>query len=154
MVQLHTLTKSPARKTKRRIGRGGKRGKTSGHGHKGQKQHGRHGIRPALRDMLKKLPKRRGYGKNRARTVNSARITHTPVNLSQLESVFSDGDTVSPATLVAQGVVSTRSGRVPAVKILGRGKLTKRVTVEKCATSASARAAIENAGGTVVVRNQ
>ena len=91
MTGLHSLTKSASQKTKQRIGRGGKRGKTSGHGHKGQKQHGRHGIRPEMRDMIKKFPKLRGHGINRSRTVNSNRVSNTPVNLSQLEEAFTAG---------------------------------------------------------------
>jgi len=149
MAGLHSLTKSKTQKTKRRVGRGGKRGKTSGHGHKGQKQHGGHGIRPEMRDMIKKLPKLRGHGKNRARTVNSSKVAYTPVNLSQLEEVFANGDTVNPTTLVEKKVVSSRSGKAPKVKILGRGELSKKVTIEKCALSQTAKAAVEKAGGSV-----
>jgi large subunit ribosomal protein L15 len=151
MVGLHTLKKSSHQKTKRRVGRGGKRGKTSGRGHKGQKQHGGHGIRPELRDVIKKLPKRRGYGKNRARTVNSSRVAYTPVNLSQLEAAFSGGDTVNPATLIEKGIITTRAGTGPRVKILGRGELKKRVDVGGCMVSEAAKTAIEKAGGSVTI---
>ena len=72
MTGLNSFTKISAKIAKRRVGRGGKRGKTSGRGHKGQRQHGGHGVRPELRDMIKKLPKLRGHGINRSRTVNSA----------------------------------------------------------------------------------
>lgn len=149
MVNLNTLKKNPSHKRTQRVGRGGTRGKTSGRGHKGQKQHGGHGIRPELRDMIKKLPKLRGHGKNRSRTVNSARVAHTPVNLATLEGSFAAGDVVSPATLAAKGVVVTRAGRLPRVKILARGALSKKLTIEECLVSDSARAAIEKAGGAV-----
>lgn len=149
MVSLNTLTPKTKRQPSRRVGRGGKRGKTSGRGHKGQKQHGGHGIRPEIRDMIKKLPKRRGHGKNRARTVNDARITHTAVNLADLEAAFSAGETVTPQTLVEKGVIATRAGKPEPAKILGHGELTKKLTVEGCPTSASAKAAIEKAGGVV-----
>lgn len=149
MAGLHSLTKSSSQKTKQRIGRGGKRGKTSGHGHKGQKQHGRHGIRPEMRDMIKKLPKLRGHGINRSRTVNDSRVTNTPVNLAQLEEFFTAGDTVNPAALVEKKVVSTRAGKAPVVKILGRGTLTKKLVIENCVASASAKQAIEAAGGSI-----
>jgi len=151
MVGLHTLKKNPNNKAKRRIGRGGKRGKTSGHGHKGQKQHGRHGIRPEIRDMIKKLPKRRGYGKNRARTVHDSRIAYAPVNLSQLEKAYTAGEMVSPATLVEKGLVENQSGRLPHAKILARGEITKKLTIEGCLLSEAARAAIEKVGGSVVL---
>lgn len=149
MTGLHSLIKSPSQKTKRRVGRGGKRGKTSGHGHKGQKQHGRHGLRPEMRDMIKKLPKLRGHGINRARTVNSSRVANTPVNLSELEKTFSAGDTVSPATLLEKKLISKRGGRIPAVKILGRGTLSKKLTVKNCLLSGTAQKAIEAAGGSI-----
>ena len=150
MTGLHSLTKNSKNKTKRRVGRGGKRGKTSGHGHKGQKQHGRHGIRPELRDMIKKLPKLRGHGINRSKTVNSARIIYTPVNLKQLDTAFEAGDTVTVASLVAKGIVSTRSGKNPHVKILGTGTIAKALTVEVDKISKAARESIEKAGGSVI----
>ncbi len=148
MAGLHSL-KNTNHTKKQRVGRGGKRGKTSGHGHKGQKQHGRHGIRPEFRDIIKKLPKRRGYGKNRARTVNGARVVATPVNLAQLEAAFASGDTVNPVELVVRGIIAPRAGKVPVVKILGNGTLTKKLTITDCMTSQAARDAITKAGGSV-----
>jgi len=149
MAGLHSLKRSVDQKKGQRVGRGGKRGKTSGHGHKGQKQHGGHGIRPEIRDMIKKLPKLRGHGKNRARTVNSSRIVYTPVNLTEIENAFTTGETVTPDTLVAKGVIASRSGKAPKVKVLARGELKKKVTVENCKVSQKAQEAIEAAGGTV-----
>lgn len=148
MVGINSLKKPRTQKTTQRVGRGGKRGKTSGRGHKGQKQHGGHGIRPEIRDMIKKLPKRRGFGKNRARTVNSERAVFQPVNFTAL-SVFAAGETVSPQTLVEKGVLSKEKGRLPQVKILARGELKTKLTFSQCAVSESARAAIEKAGGTI-----
>jgi large subunit ribosomal protein L15 len=149
-MQLHTLTKNSGTKAARRIGRGGKRGKTSGKGHKGQKSRAGHKIRPAERDIIKRIPKRRGYGKNRARTVHSDRPTIAIVNLAALEEAFEAGDRVAPAELVVKKLVRTRAGRVPLVKILGQGNLTKKLSVANCTVSAAARAAIEKAGGTVL----
>lgn len=151
MTGLHSLTKNKSQKTKRRVGRGGKRGKTSGHGHKGQMQHGGHGVRPEMRDMIKKLPKLRGHGKNRSRTVNSSKVAYTPVNLAQLEEVFANGDTVNIQTLTEKKVISNRANRAKKVKILGNGELKKKLTIEHCAVSATAKAAIEKAGGSVTV---
>ncbi|PCH91634.1 50S ribosomal protein L15 [Candidatus Kaiserbacteria bacterium] len=149
MTGLHSLKKSPTQRTKQRIGRGGKRGKTSGHGHKGQKQHGRHGIRPEMRDFIKKLPKLRGHGINRSRTVNSSRVAFTPVNLAQLEEAFKSGETVTAVELVLRSVISPRAGRAPKVKILGRGTLTHKLTIEGCSISEAAKKAVEAAGGSV-----
>jgi len=149
-MQLHELTTSQGVTKARRIGRGGKRGKTSGKGHKGQKSRAGHKIRPAERDIIKRIPKRRGYGKNRARTVNTARVKPIAVNLAVLETACEAGDRIDPKTLVAKGVVRGARGRAPEVKILGVGTLTKKLTIAHCSLSASARAAIEKAGGTVL----
>jgi len=149
-MQLHNIKKSTGNKDAQRIGRGGKRGKTSGRGHKGQKSRAGHSIRPAERDMIKKIPKRRGYGKNRARTVNSDRVRPMPVNLKELELSFKDGERVDPKALVQKKVVSTRAGRVPAIKILGLGVLTKKVTVAGCEVSKTAKESIEKAGGEIL----
>ncbi len=130
------------------MGRGGKRGKTSGRGGKGQTARAGHKIRPEVRDLIKKLPKLRGHGKNRARSVRTNRIAVSAVNLSALEAAYKAGETVSPATLLAKGLVRRAKGRAPAVKILGAGSLTKALVVEGCTLSASALAALTAAGGT------
>jgi len=149
-MQLHELTTSTGTTRARRIGRGGKRGKTSGKGHKGQKSRAGHKIRPAERDIIKRLPKRRGYGKNRGRTVNSSVVKPAVVNLAALERTFGAGERVGPKEIAAHGLVRTVAGRAPAVKILGVGTLTKKLTVADCELSASARAAIEKSGGTIL----
>lgn len=107
-------------------------------------------MRPEMRDLIKKLPKRRGYGKNRSRTVRTDRVTYAPVNLATLEAVFEEGATVTPATLVEKGVVTGRAGRLPQVKILGAGTLSKKLSVSGCRVSAAAKKAIEAAGGSAL----
>lgn len=149
-MQLHELKPATKLKTPRRIGRGGKRGKTSGRGGKGQTARAGNSTRPEMRDFIKKLPKLRGHGKNRARTVNNERVKATPVNLNVLEKHFAVGDTVSPKTLVAAKLISTLSKKAPIVKILATGTLTKMVTVEGCEVSAAAKVAIEAVGGKVI----
>lgn len=148
-MQLHELTPKTPRKTAKRIGRGGKRGKTSGRGHKGQTARAGNSTRPEMREQIKKLPKLRGHGKNRAQTVNNERTLYVPINLSVLETAFTAGETVTPKTLVAKGVVKTVRKRAPAVKILGTGEVTKKLSIEGCAASATAITKIEQAGGTV-----
>jgi large subunit ribosomal protein L15 len=100
-------------------------------------------------EFIKKIPKLRGHGKNRARTVNEERTLAVPVNLSKLEAMIEAGATVTPKTLVAAGVVTTVRKKAPVVKILGTGEITKKINVEGCLVSASAKAKIESAGGTV-----
>ncbi len=147
-MQSNTLAPKTPRITSARVGRGGKRGKTSGRGTKGQKARAGRKMRPEMRDLIKKLPKLRGHGKNRARTV---RITapYTSVNLSALDAHFEAGDFVNPETLYKKNLVGARGGRIAYVKILGTGSLSKALKVSDCAFSASAKAAIEAAGGSV-----
>lgn len=149
-MQLHQLQPNTIRKTAKRIGRGGKRGKTSGKGGKGQTARAGGRPRPEMRDIIKRIPKLRGHGKNRARTVNNERVLPVVVNLNVIEAAFKAGDTVSPQSLVAVKVISTTKGRVPKVKILGTGELTKKITLSGCIYSASVKAKIEKAGGTVL----
>lgn len=138
--------KHPNRKAKR-VGRGGLRGKTSGRGHKGQKQHGGHGIRVELRDQIKKLPKLRGRGVNSNKSIHSKPVA---VNLATLASHFEKNDTVSPHTLREKGIISASQERKQGVKILGNGELTVSLTIEACAVSKTAQEKITKAGGKVV----
>jgi large subunit ribosomal protein L15 len=148
-MQLNTI--SPATKNIKRpkVGRGGKRGKTSGKGGKGQTARAGHHIRPVVRDLIKKLPKRRGHGKNRARTVRGNRIATAAVNLTALSSAYKAGETVSPASLVARGLVRRAKGRAPVVKILGTGELTHALVIRGCTLSDVARTALTKAGATI-----
>ena len=148
-MQLHLLSPRTKNRKNPPVGRGGKRGKTSGRGGKGQTARAGHKIRPEVRDLIKKLPKRRGYGKNRARTVKTNRVSVSAVNLAALESTYTAGETVSPASLFARGLVRRVKGRMPAVKLLGTGSLTKALTVRGCAVSASSRKALTAVGGTI-----
>lgn len=148
-MQLHELKPTTPKKTAKRIGRGGKRGKTSGKGHKGQSARTGNSSRPEMREIIKKLPKLRGHGKNRARTVNSERVLPIVINVSALEAGLEAGATVTPKSLVIAGVISSVRRKAPAVKILGNGELKKKFTVENCQVSVSAKTKIEAAGGTV-----
>lgn len=147
-MQSNTLAPKTPRITSPRVGRGGKRGKTSGRGTKGQKARAGRKMRPEMRDLIKKIPKLRGHGKNRARTVRN-RVPYAPVNLAVLEATFAAGDTVTPETLYKKGVIRARGGKLSFVKILGTGTLTKALEVSNCETSGSAKEAIEKAGGSV-----
>ena len=148
-MQLHELQRKTKAKTKKRVGRGGLRGKTSGRGHKGQKARAGHSLRPEIRDMIKKLPKLRGHGVNRSRTVNSSVVKPTPINLTLLEENFSDGHKVNPKVLVSLGLLDKKKGRIPKVKILGKGTLSKKLEVSGFTISESAKAQVEKAGGKV-----
>lgn len=144
-MQTHELKSRTRRKSDKTVGRGGKRGKTSGRGTKGQRARSGHKIRPEVRDLIKKLPKLRGRGKNSNKSIVLGRQA---INLSKIEKHFKDGETVSPATLAAKRIVTgARTGR--RVIILATGELTKKVMVEGCIVSASAVLKINKVGGTV-----
>ena len=105
-------------------------------------------LRPEMRDLIKKIPKLRGHGKNRARTV----VPRTPmfvVNCSVLEANFDAGATISPDALVEKGLVTRREAVKRGVKVLGHGDLAKKFAVTGCVVSASAKEKIEKAGGSV-----
>lgn len=149
-MQLHELKPITRRKTEKRIGRGGKRGKTSGKGGKGQTARAGGRPRPELRDAIKRLPKRRGYGKNRARTVNSERARSYVVNLGTLDAVFEKGAEVSIQSILKKKLVVPLTGERITVKILGGGEVTKKFSFTGCEVSSSARAKIEAVGGTIL----
>ncbi len=146
-MQSNTLQRVHPLKKSVQVGRGGKRGKTSGRGGKGQTARAGHKVRPEIRDMIKRIPKLRGRGKN---IFQSFRPQYSPVNLNLIEKHFSAGDVVSPDVLVKKGLAEMYKGVLPLVKILADGELTKKVTISGCAISASAKIKLEKSGGSVV----
>lgn len=115
-MQVHNLLKSGNKKAKR-IGRGGKRGSYSGRGIKGQKSRAGRRIRPQIRDIIKKIHKRRGYGRNRSRSTNPEHLKPQAVNLGALDRTFKDGEKVTVELLMKRGLI--KSNR--PVKVLGGG---------------------------------
>lgn len=142
-MQTHNLARRTKNYKAPAVGRGGKRGKTSGRGTKGQNARAGRKKRPEMRDFIKRLPKLRGYA------FASIQDKAFPVNLRAIEKAYSAGEKVNPATLISKGVVEFRGGRKPIVKILSVGEMTKKVIVSGCKVSATAKAKIEKAGGTV-----
>lgn len=142
-MQLHELKPKTKNKPRKRIGRGGKRGTTSGRGTKGQKSRTGHKIRPALREFLKKIPKQRGV-----KNVVTSRKPQS-VNIERLEVHFNDGENVNPQTLLDKRLIKPTKGQLPEVKLLGEGNITKKLLVENCQVSESAKAKIEKAGGQI-----
>ena len=129
-MQAHNLLKSNNKKAKR-IGRGGKRGSFSGRGIKGQKSRSGRRIRPQIRDIIKKMHKRRGYGRNRAQSVNANKAKIAVVNLREIDKKFKDGDKITPKELVVARLVKMQGDKMPKIKILGDGKLTKKLVFDK-----------------------
>ena len=142
-MNLHTLARKTKNKKKRVVGRGGKHAKTSGRGTKGQNARAGRKKRPQFRDTIKKIPKLRGY--RFSSTVSKSVV----VDLAQLEKAFAQGGEVTPTTLFEKGLVRKESGKLPSVKILSRGEISRKLDVSRCAVSIPAKAAIEKAGGSV-----
>lgn len=147
-MALHLLKRENPNKKHVQVGRGGKRGKTSGRGTKGQNARAGHRKRPEIRDMIKKIPKLRGHGKNRGKS-NYLKPTPVVVNLAALEQVFDNGAVISPLSLFEKGIINSARNSTKVVKILGMGNITKAFKVEACEISASAKSKIEAAGGSV-----
>lgn len=143
-MQIHNIKRKTKNKKSQSVGRGGKRGKTSGRGTKGQKARAGGKLRPEIRDFIKRLPKLRGYA------FNSIYSKSVSVNLGAIEKAFSNGDSVNPKTLAEKAVINLNRGTRPTVKILSGGDLSKKLNVSGCLVSASAKTKIENAGGSVV----
>ena len=147
MANLSILKRMTARKSTR-VGRGGKRGKTSGKGTKGQNSRAGRKKRPEWRDLIKKLPKRRGYGMNRARTVNPDRPRPIGISLERIESAFEAGAAITPKVLVERGIILHNGGSVPKVKIVGNA-IAKKLSFTGVQFTNGAKAAVEKAGGSV-----
>lgn len=145
-MQIHELQSNPKNRKRKLVGRGGKRGKTSGRGTKGQNARAGRKKRPQMRDIIKKLPKQRGRGKNSNKSVWTKPFI---VNLGEISKLYKAGEKVTPQTLVAKGVCTARKGGAPVVKILGSGDLDKKLVFKGVAMSASVKAAVEKAGGEV-----
>ena len=143
------LLKRTSKRPYRRVGRGqsSTRGKQSGRGGKGQTARAGNRRRPELRDIIKKIPKRRGYGKNRGRTVDGTIQDMVAISIERLGIIFENGAEVTRHSFIERGLVHARKGQV--VKIVGGGDLSKKLTIKGVAATATARTAIEKAGGSV-----
>ena len=142
-MQLHQIKPTNKRKKSKRIGRGGKRGTYSGRGVKGQKSRAGRRFPPFIRELVKRYPKLRGYrfkGKKQNIVV---------INLDILEKKFKSAEKISPKTLLKKGLIRRMGGRVPKVKILGKGEVKNGFVIEGCYVSEQAGKKIKKAGGTI-----
>jgi large subunit ribosomal protein L15 len=142
-MKVHDLKPAPgSTRQRRRVGRGiaGKGGKTAGRGTKGQGA--RDNVKPGFEGgqlpLKQRIPKLKGFK-------NPFRVEYNAVNLDTLQEF--EGDVVSPEALRQRGLVHKHG----LVKVLGRGSLSRKLTVSAHAFSASAKQAIEDAGGQVTV---
>ena len=125
-------------------GAGSGNGKTAGKGHKGQNARSGGGVRPGFEGgqipLSRRLPKR-GFN-------NVFAKEYAIVNVETINGAFEDGAVVNAETLIEKGVVKKL---LDGVKVLGRGEITKKVTVQATIFSASAKEKIEAVGGTCEV---
>jgi len=142
-MELHELKPIHKRKKPKRIGRGGKKGTYCGRGIKGQKTRAGRKMVPPIRQLIKKYPKLRGY------RFKSGKLKPAIINIEVLEKNFKKGELVSPLVLLKKKLIRKIKGRVPEVKILGMGRLTKKLTIQGCRVSKSAKEKIEKSRGDV-----
>lgn len=147
MQHLGNLTPDPrARRAKKRLGRGvgSGLGKTAGKGHKGQNARKSGGTRPGFEGgqtpLYRRVPKRGFVG---AHPKNSCIL-----NLSQLSELAPDA-LITPEVLINKKIINIQKGRKVHIKLLGHGTLQQALHLELHGCSKSARAAIEQAGGSV-----
>lgn len=143
-MKLHELSPAPgSTKAAWRKGRGvgSGNGKTAGRGHKGQNARSGGGVRPGFEGgqipLYRRLPKR-GF------TNSLFKKEYAIINLETLDKLFNDGDAVSMEVLLEKGVIRKE---LNGLKVLGRGEITKKLTVKAAIFSASAKEKIEAAGG-------
>lgn len=142
-MQINELQRKHKNKGKKRVGRGGKKGTYSGKGLKGQASRAGRKMVPIIRELIKRYPKLKGYRTFRFEN------EYTVVNLDALEKNCKDGEIINAENLVKKGIIANIKGKMPKVKILGTGKLTKKLVFENCKASESAKKAIEKAGGVI-----
>ena len=142
-MQIHEIKQKHKSSTKKRIGRGGRKGTYSGKGLKGQSSRAGRKMVPIIREMIKKYPKLKGY-----RSFVMEKMIAV-VNLDVLDKKTKDGETINPENLLKKRIVSKINGKTPEIKILGKGKLSKKLVFENCKFSKTAKEAIEKAGGSI-----
>jgi len=147
-MQINQLKRKTPNTKRMIVARGGKRGKTAGRGGKGQSARAGNKRRPEWRDIIKRLPKLRGRGVNQNKFVTERSYV---VNVADINNAFDAKASITPATLIEKGLVTTQSGRIPPMKILAGVEVSKAFNVSGCFVSESAKNAIEKAGGTVAV---
>ncbi|MDD3386460.1 MAG: uL15 family ribosomal protein [Candidatus Pacebacteria bacterium] len=141
-MQLHEIKKNSTFKSKKRVGRGGKKGTYCGTGGKGQKGRAGAKFQPIIRTWIKKYPKLRGYNFN---IINKYSI----VDVSVLENKFEESAIINPKVLTDDKIIRRINGKIPLIKILGKGDIKKALTIEGCLVSKTAKEKIEKAGGKV-----
>ena len=142
-MQIHNVKKENPNKKARQVGRGGHRGKTSGRGGKGQTARAGDKPRPQMRDIIKKLPKLRGRGKNSLKTVEANVQSVSLLAIASLNTEIINRD-----ILLKSSIIKRDAGKLPQVKIVGNTPISKKLIIAKgIRVSKGAKEIIEKAGG-------
>lgn len=145
-MQIHELKPLNKSKKRKRIGRGGKRGNYSGRGSKGQKSRAGARIRPQLREIINKFPKKRGEG------FKTLKENITLVHLQDIQKIFPQGGKITPQILEKAGLIKRLAHQKLRVKILVKGDLKANYQIQNCLLSKKAEEAIIKAKGKVQIK--
>lgn len=149
-MQFHQLRPKHKKRKIKRVARGGKRGTYSGRGLKGQKSRAGRKLKPAIRELIKRYPKLRGYRFRTKQRHPKYRIMG--VNVGVLNEKFSAEEIVTPEKLAEKRIVRRIKGRIPRIKILAGGEISKALSVKECLASKAAIKKIEAAKGSINLR--
>ena len=143
-MQIHQLKLNQKKKKKKRIGRGGKKGNYCGKGIKGQSARSGKKIQPFIREVIKRYPKLKGY------KFSTIKKNEAIINLIDLEKKFKKNEKINPKILINKGLVKRIKGKIPDIKILAKGEITKPFIIENCLLSKSAKEKIKKVKGKIL----
>jgi len=142
-MQTHQIRPNNKSSKKRKVGRGGKRGTYSGRGIKGQRSRAGSKIKPQIREMILKFPKRRGV------SFNSLKKKSLVIKLKDIVKTFPDGGVINPNKLKKVGLIKKTKSGIRPIKILGAIPLSKEYIIKNCLVSEKVKEAIIKAKGKI-----
>ncbi len=142
-MQIHQIRPSNQSSKKRKVGRGGKRGTYSGRGIKGQKSRAGSKIKPQIREMILKFPKRRGV------SFHSFKKKSLAIKLVDIVKVFPEGGVINLNKLKKAGLIKRIKGEIRPIKILSAIPLSKKYIIKDCLASEKVKEVIIKAGGKI-----
>lgn len=150
-MQLHQLKPISRKKSRKRVGRGGKKGTYSGRGIKGQKSRAGKGTRAGFAGgdttLLKRLPKKRGnigkVGIRRGAKSAGLKTRLVVLNLEDIKEKFKDGEIVSPKSLLEKKLIGRIKKGIPKIKILGQGEIKGKQNFKGVILSKTAKSKIK-----------
>ena len=147
-MKLHQLKKSSGKKPKTRVGRGGKRGTFAGRGTKGQRSRAGRRIRKAERDLILRLPKKRGF-RNKPKSDKPKVINLTQLLIAVKPFTEKEAGLFSISREILKQLRLIPNSYRGEIKILGKGEINKSLKLVGLKVSKSVKIQIEKAGGMV-----